>query len=401
MRIVIDATAAVSGGKVYLDQLLMQFALLRCDHEFIIFHAEDFGPSRFKDRLSDRFEFRRVALPSSKSRLWVGSTALKIFWRLVVLPLHLRRLKPDLFFSNAGFGPGWKMARTPTVLALHNSMPLRRELIAEETSALRRWRLILLRRFMRRALSASDGSIVFSENTKRLVETCFTDLGVEPSVVHHGIDWGAPERELSANNDGLDRFGIPSPYLLYVSQFHRYKNVLSLLNAFAITRDKHPQLSLTLVGDVADKIYWREVEAEIDRLGIGSRVIHIPACSRDRLQKIYARALAFVHPSLAETCSFPLLEAMAMGVPVAAARMSALPEMARDAAIYFDPYNPGEMADALDRLVRDKALRDDLSHKAVERARQFSWEEAARKTLKVFERVVTRHDSQGKVFSHE
>ncbi|MGE0131434.1 MAG: glycosyltransferase family 4 protein [Blastocatellales bacterium] len=390
MRIVIDATAAVSGGKVYLDQLLTQFARLRCDHEFIIFHTGDFEWRCSDEQSSGRFQFRRVNLPSSKSRLWAGSGALKMLWRLLVLPLHLRRMKPELLFSNAGFGPGWKMARVKSVLALHNSMPLRDELIADETSALRRWRLALLRKLMRMALRGSDGSIVFSEDTKQRVIDCFDRLKHEPSVVYHGIDWGAPERDLALKSDELRGFGITRPYLLYVSQFHRYKNVLHLLEAFAMSGEEHPQLSLTLVGAAADKTYWQEVEAEVDRLKLRGRVKHIPACPRDQLLSLYGNALAFVHPSLAETCSFPLLEAMAMGVPIASARMSALPEIAGDASIYFDPHNPKEMAEALNRLVWDEALRDELSRRGIARAREFSWTETARKTLKVFEDVAGR-----------
>jgi glycosyltransferase involved in cell wall biosynthesis len=383
MRIVVDATAAVSGGKVYLDQLLAQFSRLPLDHEFIIFHTGDFsGPQS-----NGRFQFHRAALPPSKSHLWVGASVLKTLWRLIVLPLHLRRLKPDLFFSNAGFGPGWKTGGTRSVLALHNSMPLCDELIAAETSTLRRWRLLALRKLMRRALRQSDGSVVFSENAKRLVVNCFNDLNHEPFVVHHGIDWGARERELAAQGGGLNE-----PYLLYVSQFHRYKNVLPLLKALALLREKHPRLSLALVGDAADKAYWREIEVEIDRLRLRDHVVHIPACPRDQLLAIYGHALAFAHPSLAETCSFPLLEAMAMGLPIAAARMSALPEIAGDAAIYFDPREPSEIAEALDRLVRDESLREELRRKAIRRAERFSWEETARKTLEVFERIAGASD---------
>lgn len=389
MRIVIDATAAVSGGKVYLDQLLAQFAGLRLDHEFIIFHAGDFSGLQS----NGQFQFRRVGLPSSSSRLWIGASVLKMLWRLIVLPLHLRRLKPDLLFSNAGFGPGWKTSGTRSVMALHNSMPLRDELIASETSALRRWRLVLLQNLMRRALRKSDGSIVFSENAKRLVVDCLNDLSHEPFVVHHGIDWGARERELAAQGDGLGRFGISGPYLLYVSQFHRYKNVLPLLEAFALLREKHPRLSLILVGDAADKAYWHEIEAEIDRLKLRDHVIHIPACPREQLLAIYGHALAFAHPSLAETCSFPLLEAMAMGLPIAAARMSALPEMAGDAAIYFDPRDPSDIAETLDRLIWDESLRDELRRKAIERSERFSWEETAQKTLEVFERIAGERNS--------
>jgi glycosyltransferase involved in cell wall biosynthesis len=138
---------------------------------------------------------------------------------------------------------------------------------------------------------------------------------------------------------------------------------------------------------VADAEYWRECEEQIAQLGLVGQAIHVPACERAQLQQLYRGALAFVHPSLAETCSFPLLEAMAMGVPIAAARMSALPEIAGEAAVYFDPYNSRELADVLERLIVDEELRATLRHRAIERSKQFSWEAAARETLKLLERV--------------
>lgn len=389
MRIVVDATAALSGGKVYLDQLLPHLAQLAAEHEFIVFHTgdfDDFLARHFEEQSSGGFQFRRVALPFARRGSWLGSSVLRMLWRLFVLPLHLRRLRPDLLFSNAMFGPGWKPSGVKSVLALHNSMPLRDELVADESSTLRRWRLASLRRLTHRALRVADASIVFSHDTKRRLVDCFDGLKCEPSVVYHGIDWSEREREL-AKSDGLQRFGITRPYLLYVSQFHRYKNVLRLLEAFAILRAKHPRLSLALVGATVDKAYWREVEAAMDRLRIRDRVKHVPDCPREQLPGLYRNAVAFTHPSLAETCSFPLLEALAMGVPIAAARMSALPEIAGDAAVYFDPYDPGGMAEAMDRLIWDEALRGELSRKAIARSESFSWSETARQTLRVFEQI--------------
>ncbi|MBK6799332.1 MAG: glycosyltransferase [Acidobacteria bacterium] len=78
-------------------------------------------------------------------------------------------------------------------------------------------------------------------------------------------------------------------------------------------------LKLVLVGEKADPDYWREIEAEIQTLNLKDRVVHVPACPREELIAVYHNAAAFVHPSLAETCSFPLLEALAMGLPIAAA----------------------------------------------------------------------------------
>jgi glycosyltransferase involved in cell wall biosynthesis len=386
MKLVIDATAGMSGGKVYLDSLLREFARQPAGNEYVVFHTGDFDEPDLQEA-TDKFHFHRVKLPAPKSGAWIVSSLLKMLWRLFVLPVHLARIKPDILFLNGGFGPVWGDGAIKSVIALHNSMPLRDELIAEESSILRRLRLLMLRRFFRRAFRRCSGSIVFSEDTRQRVLECIDDLRREPTVIHHGVDWGYSEREAPADSENLSRLGITKPYLLFVSQFHRYKNLPRLLEGFAAAAAKHPDLSLVLAGDIADQRYWREVENKIERSGIRNRVKHIRACPREQLIGIYHGALAFVHPSLAETCSFPLLEALALGLPIAAARSSALPEIAGEAAIYFDPYNPREIADALDLLIWDESLRDDLSRKAIQRAEKFSWPDAAQQTLKVFEEI--------------
>jgi len=385
MKIVVDATAAISGGKLYLEKLLPQLAEINSRHEFIIFHTGDLDLLAGQ-LTSERFRFVRVAIPFLRDGQWAGASVLRMLWRKFALPSHLRRLQPDLFFSNSGAAPRSKPAKTKTVIALHNCMPLNTELILEERSVVRRWRLKLLRRQMRRALQACNVSIAFSEDTRRQIAENFGALAHVPAVVHHAMDWGERERKLPVDFEELNRFGVARPYLLYVSQFHRYKNVLRLLEAFARLA-QHSQLQLVLAGAVADQQYWSEIETAIERLGLRERVVHIPASPREQLIALYRGALGFVQPSLAETCSFPLLEALALGVPAAVARMSALPEMAGEAAIYFDPHNVEEMAQAMERLVWDEDLRGRLSGKAVEQAAKFTWERTALQTLQVFEQL--------------
>lgn len=400
MKIVIDATAAISGGKLYLEKLLPQLAEINSRHDFTIFHTGDLD--LLAGRLAgEQFRFVRVAIPFLRDGQWAGASVLRLLWRKFVLPSHLRRLQPDLFFSNSGAVPRSKPAKTKTVIALHNCMPLNTELIRDERSAVRRWRLRLLRRQMRGALQACNVSIAFSEDTRRQIAENFGALPHRPAVVHHAMDWGERERKLAVDFEELNRLGVARPYLLYVSQFHRYKNVLRLLEAFArleqhsqlqlarlqLAQLQSAQLQLVLVGASADRQYWGEIEDAIERLGLRERVIHIPASPRQQLIALYRGAVAFVQPSLAETCSFPLLEALALGVPAAVARMSALPEMAGEAAIYFNPLSVDEMADAMERLVWDEELQGELSGKAIEQAAKFTWEKTALQTLEVFEKV--------------
>jgi len=389
MKIVIDATAAVSGGKLYLEKLLPQLAEINSQFEFIIFHAGDLD--RLADQITaERFSFYKVRIPGLRDGQWSGASIIKLLWRKFILPLHLRRIEADLLFSNSGTVPAWKPRKTKTLIALHNCMPLRQELIEEERSTFKRWRLKILRRQIHRALLSCDGSVAFSEDTRRLIDRNFGKLRHNPAVVHHAIDWGEAERKLAVGTEKLQRLGIAQPYLLYVSQFHRYKNLLRLLESFALLTSNHPPLQLVLVGAAADQTYWREVEEAILRLNLSDRVIHIPGCPRAELITLYRGALAFVQPSLAETCSFPLLEAMALGVPVAAARMSALPEMAGEAAIYFDPLDVSDMSAALERLLWDENLRGELSQKAIAQAGKFTWADTADKTLAVIKNLTDR-----------
>ena len=385
MKIVVDATAAVSGGKVYLDHLLPELASIATDHEFVIFHLGEIETS--SERADGRFRFHRVRLPSFVSGHRLPASLMKLFWRLVVLPLHLRRLEPDLLFSNAGFAPPYRPARTKLVLALHNAMPLQKDLFTTEVSPLKRLRLVLLRRLLEATLRNCEALIVFSEDLKQRIQAQIGHLKREPFVVYHGIEWGEAERKRGPDPDALDRMNVSRPYLLYVSHFHRYKNLIRLLEAFALLHAAEPGLSLVLVGQAPDHEYWSEVERTIDRLGLRGHVRHIPERSRDELKDLYGGALCLVYPSLVENCPFTVLEAMALGLPIATSRLSSLPEICGDAAVYFDPYDPRDMFLSTQRIVRDAALREELRRKAAERSRAFSWRECAEKTFRIFEQV--------------
>ncbi|NOT62051.1 MAG: glycosyltransferase, partial [Acidobacteria bacterium] len=190
MRILIDATAAMSGGKVYLEHLLPPLLQLAREHEFLILHNGELAECAVPDEAA-RVQWRAIGGLSASHQVWIGKAFIKFLWRLFVLPYLLWRWQPDVFFSNAGFAPRWLPRRTRAVLALHNSMPLRAELIAAERSPLHRWRLQLLRQLIVRSTRRAAAVIVFSHDTRERLLACCGTLPFQPDVVYHGNEWQA------------------------------------------------------------------------------------------------------------------------------------------------------------------------------------------------------------------
>jgi glycosyltransferase involved in cell wall biosynthesis len=130
-----------------------------------------------------------------------------------------------------------------------------------------------------------------------------------------------------------------------------------------------------------------ELERELSELGIRDRVRLLGWVSDGDLEGLFRLAACFVFPSLVEGFGLPVLEAMERGVAVACSNVSAMPEVAGDAARYFDPLEVDDIRAAIDDLLEDGALAARLAAAGEVQARKFSWKRAARETLAVYERA--------------
>ena len=121
----------------------------------------------------------------------------------------------------------------------------------------------------------------------------------------------------------------------------------------------------------------------------GERVVMTGFLSDDKLQSYYSHADLFVFPSLYEGFGFPPLEALASRTPVVASNTASIPEVCGDAAIYFDPYIIEDIANKIEQLLANKNLQEKMRVKGIERAKQFSWDKAAKKICKVIEKLLS------------
>jgi glycosyltransferase involved in cell wall biosynthesis len=122
--------------------------------------------------------------------------------------------------------------------------------------------------------------------------------------------------------------------------------------------------------------------------GRGARLVSAGFVSDGELRALYERAACFVFPSVYEGFGLPPLEAMTCGCPVVAARAASIPEVCGDAAVYFDPHDPRDLAAALTRVMADPALRARLARDGRERAKRFSWRASAERVYDVLDEVL-------------
>jgi len=237
------------------------------------------------------------------------------------------------------------------------------ELLQKET-------LVNLEAHMQRELALADAMICVSESTRR-------DL-----LAYYQVD---PTRAIAIPS-GLGTLpdpepveGLPDRYILFVSTIEPRKNLGVLLDAYE--RGGFDDIALVVVG----RIGWKS-ESILPRLR-GRGVVHLDYLRPPQLATVYRNATAFVFPSIYEGFGFPLLEAMAHGVPTIAAHSSSLPEIGGDATLYFAPTDVDALEAQLRRVLNDAALREELIVRGHAQVAKFRWEVAASRTLSVLRHV--------------
>ena len=172
------------------------------------------------------------------------------------------------------------------------------------------------------------------------------------------------------------------PYLLAVGDLRPKKNLLRLVEAFRALRREGLEHRLVLVGVDGGEGARVRAAAEGQPVQLTGYVDDV------RLDALMRGADALVHPSLYEGFGLVLVEAMVRGVPVVAARATALPETGGDAAEYFDPLDVGDMAAAIGRVVGDRARHAELARRGHARAGRLSWADSAALTAAVYEEML-------------
>lgn len=215
-------------------------------------------------------------------------------------------------------------------------------------------------------------------------------LGLDPRkivVAHLGVDRDfRPVTDSETRTAVRARYHLPDRFLLFLGTIEPRKNLVGLLKAYEQARARGLDVPLVLAGGLG----WmcRDIFRTLRTDGLEQHVISTGYVRDEDRAALYSMADVFLYPSFYEGFGLPVLEAMACGLPVITSRVSSLPEVGGDAALYVDPASIDEIASGLLRLTQSDSLRETLRERGLKQAAKFTWDDCARTILRAFEDVV-------------
>jgi hypothetical protein len=229
--------------------------------------------------------------------------------------------------------------------------------------------------------------ITVSENSKKDIVNFYKIPEEKIEIIYEGVDDSfRPSKEEQKKKEIAEKYRLPSKYLLYVGTYLPHKNLETLLHAYHnLRRNQKISHSLVLAGKKGRN--YEAIKHLISELKLEGDVKAIGYVSSEDLPYVYNLSDLFIFPSIYEGFGLPLLEAMACGVPVISSNASCLPEIGGDAAIYFLPREIEELAKKIIMVSTNQNLRNDLIEQGIRRAKLFSWQTMAKKTLNLYEEV--------------
>ena len=369
MQIGIDARAALwyrgSGIGTYTYRLIRELLSIDPLNEYQLVYP----PAKW---IEVREGFRLAEGRSKNRRFWQEVQALPD-WDAVDLDIY------HIPHNGIGLPPG-RRRRQRLVISVHDLIPF---VLPQTCSKLYLETAI---RELPRAVEAADYIIAVSFNTKQDLMRILNVPEEKIAVIYEAAEpIYRPICRHEARQYVESKLGITGPYILNVGGFSRRKNLISLVRVFRRIRDELPQdCQLVLVGGAGGGSY-EELRLLVGQWGLENAVRFPGFVPQEDMPYLYNAAELFVYPSLYEGFGLPPLEAMACGVPVAAAAAASIPEVVENGGLLYDPYDEDSLAEALLKVMGDSRLREQLALRGLRQQAKFSWARAAAETWMVYQ----------------
>src|SRR3989339_453972 len=294
----------------------------------------------------------------------------------IVLPYYINKIKPDLVhFPN--FNVSYFL-KTPFVVTIHDLI-----YYLHADACPNKIGYLYARVMMKHAARKAKLIITDSMYSKKDIVQNLNVSEEKVHVINPGINKNYLHVENSQNI--LKKYKLPANYIFYIGNHEPRKNIMGIITAYS--KSKYRNDYFLVIGGKKD-LRRKDIYNIIENLKLEKRVIFTDYIEEEDLPAIHSAAKLFIFPSFYEGFGLPPLEAMACGTPVISSNASSLPEILGDASIFVNPTNIDELTGAIDNILNNKNLADDLIKKGYEQVKKYSWDTAAIKTIDIYKNAL-------------
>jgi len=308
------------------------------------------------------------------------------FWEQIALPRAAYQEGCELLHCTSNTGP--LFCRVPLLITLHDIIYLESISLFKKSGTLYQKFGNMYRRWIVPAVVHKSKMVVtVSEFERKRIQK---RMGLTDSLktIYNGVgEHFTKIEDISVLNDAKSKYNLPDHFLFFLGNTDPKKNTPNVLKAFAEFNAASDQKYKLLMLDY-DENALMSVLNEIGHPEIRKDIVMTGYVPNAEMPAIINQCKVFLYPSLRESFGIPILEGMACGVPVITSNTSSMPEIAGDAAILVDPVRPDQITSAIQKVLSDSNLHEELCRKGIKQAAKFSWKIMAQNYLHLYEKNI-------------
>jgi glycosyltransferase involved in cell wall biosynthesis len=377
MKIAINASILddkPSGLGIYTYNVINELTKIISNNDELVIYTSN--PEILKK--NKNIKMKRV--PQSTQPKYGKHAAIKRFiWSQYTLLKDLKKEKVDILYSPTQHG---LLFYNIQIITIHDLLPI---YFNYKKSLQRKLQNLYYRYLLPIVLKKVGKVITVSESTKKDIIKYYNVKAENIVRVYNGINTNYLNYKENAVDYIFQKYKVKN-YLLSIGASYPYKNYDTLIKALKLIYAK--DIKLVIAGGKND--YRNYLKLLSSNLGLSDKVIFIDYIPQEDLPYLYSAAQCLVYPSLYEGFGLPPLEAMACGCPVITSNTSSLPEVVGNAGIMVDPYDVNEIAKAIDLILFNENLRNEMIEKGLKQAKKFSWKKTAEEIYEVIKEIGER-----------
>ncbi|PWK20041.1 glycosyltransferase involved in cell wall biosynthesis [Arcicella aurantiaca] len=377
MRIGIEAQRLFRPHKHGMDivalELIRALQVIDSENEYFIFVK----PDEDRNCIQETRNFKIVEISGLNY----------VVWEQIMLPFYAQKYKLDILHCTSNTAPLY--LPTSLVLTLHDVIFMEKSTQENTSTKYQKYGNLYRKWLVPKIVKKCKKIITISEVEKaNIVKTLdLKEDGI--TVIHNGVSrrFGIkPSPEIV--KEIRVRLGLTKDYFLFLGNVEPRKNVKNTVKAFVKFAEENPTVKLAITG--LKEGFIVDILTEINKVALLDRFVLTGFVDDTSLLALYSEAKVFLYPSLREGFGLPILEAMSFGIPVVTSNISAMPEVAGDAAFMVNPYSVEEITEEMTIAYKNEGLRKEKITLGYARPSLFTWQKTASKVLSIYKLLKNR-----------